>query len=479
MGKKHNNDYYEDETPEMRLKRLQDIDDIIYGKKSASVLDITKINDSKIIMENGLSKELNDAIMYDRQSKHKRYELDESDYYDDSENEYRYTNDGECDSYDDDSISLSEIEEIASDEKYEKLSKDGKEAVNEIMDILHNPQYLDDDEDVHYLTDDEKFELDRQYRDEMEQSIRPINFVYFQKYDRLVINDNIAPTSYSYIYGLNRDLNPRAKYDIENMDASDLVDKIDQLIEYIITLKHPTAIWTKEDFYGSEVLKTSSKGGYNDNRYRFFEVDNYVLGYYIDEDLLSDFYKSLDNYKTHDEDMLKTCISVAYACGNMNNAFFAEDVDYIQTLYEDDELNCDMEFEFLFEADKDDEEIVKSGETGYAPFVKSMQDTQIYARELIELLTHQSYFDFDDDDDDDYDEEGDEFDLDSDKYNDTETEDDSESKYDTSNNDIETSVDSNDDSSDDENFDDLVSEDMEEVDDEDSLVVNVHRKTDK
>lgn len=436
MGKKHKFDFSEHEYgPEETMKRLQDLDDIIYGKKTVtSILDIADtMDDSKIIMDNGLSKAINDAIIYKKKSNHSVI------------------------------VNQDELEDTCDENDYAEEFSDVDESDNEIEDTNEDTSNWCDEivnDDSSKTSSDECYdECDDNPNENVYANFdgRSVDFIVFNNLGRLTINDGIAPTSYSFPYGLNRDLNPRIKnIDLENADSSAISDMMGLLIDYIVTLKHPTALWTKDEFEAIPNFRIKSKVGYDFSSYKFFELDNYIAGYYVEKSSLNNLIDTFDDMNYTNEDIIKSLVSIAYACGNINNAFFDEDDDYLDVLYTNEFYNYKYEFENHFINDEMNAIANNDDENVERPNVMSMKDTQIEARELIEELTHIPYFDdaddFDDDDEDD--EDDDEF---SDLFDGEDSAKVSEEKSDK----VETTAENR------------------ESSDDDSLVVNVHRKTDK
>lgn len=231
--------------------------------------------------------------------------------------------------------------------------------------------------------------------------IRTIKSSVIDVLNRLKLDDGIAPTSYSFDIGLNQDI-------VGSYDVDEATEMICDLWTYIISLKHPTAIYRYDDFINTEKWKFSYviKDGYDHDQFAFFRVGNYVLCYMLEKDCLNHIMQKINasDYQLHE--MIKTFISLSYAVGTLNQAFFVEDVEYVNT-FMNSELNQQNEFHKLF-IDENDTSIRYEStdiEEDDGIYFIDLPEIQTYVRGLISRLTNTSYFGDDDDyeDDDDYD----------------------------------------------------------------------------
>ena len=233
--------------------------------------------------------------------------------------------------------------------------------------------------------------------------IRTIKSSVIDVLNRLKLDDGIAPTSYSFDIGLNQDI-------VGSYDVDEATEMICDLWTYIISLKHPTAIYRYDDFINTEKWKFSYviKDGYDHDQFAFFRVDNYVLCYMLEKDCLNHIMQKINASNYQLNEMIKTFISLSYAVGTLNQAFFVEDVEYVNT-FMNSELNQQNEFHKLFIDEIDTSIRYESTdiEEDDGIYFIDLPEIQTYVRGLISRLTNTSYFDDDDDyeDDDDIDEE--------------------------------------------------------------------------
>ena len=234
----------------------------------------------------------------------------------------------------------------------------------------------------------------------LKEDDRSIKFIVNDTLNRLVIDDGIAPTSFSFDIGLNQEL-------VRMYDSDELCDLTKALFTYMISLKHPTAIYEYNDFINRDFWKfgSVSKDTYDYEKYVFFTVNGYVLCYNIDKDSVQNFYDFIEKMEYEPNDILRIYVSMAYAVGTMNQAFFGEDETYIKALMKSS-YNKQKEFHNLFSNDESTILIPNNqditSEDGIIMY--DLQESQTYVRDVIGKITGTSYFD-DDEDDEDYEEE--------------------------------------------------------------------------
>ena len=284
------------------------------------------------------------------------------------------------------------------------------------------------------------------------ENIRCVKFNIIKDLNRLIIDDGgISPTSYSFDIGLNQDI-------VAPYDADRVADLCYEMMLYIITLKHPLAIYEYSDFIDKDkwkfVMVDADK--FDHKKYIFFRSGGYILAYLIDNKSVDEFYNFMHELRYDVHDILKTFISMSYDVGSLHQAFFVEDDDYIKYFMKSD-FNKQEEFHSLFINDtstKMVDDMESSDIFGVETFI--LDEVQYNVREQITRLTGSSYFDDDDDfDDEDSEDEEDEFD---------------------DNEESEEEEDQIDNSEEDEDYSDLLSADMEEVKGLDNLVIPVIRK---
>ena len=232
-------------------------------------------------------------------------------------------------------------------------------------------------------------------------TVRPISFNINKYLNRMVLDDGVAPTAFSFDIGLSQEL--AAMY-----DASEVSDMIPDLLLYIISLKHPTAIYEYDDFMNRDYWKFASvKGGRFDiNKYIFFTANGYVFCYLVDYETIKNFNDYMDELKYDHNDDLRTYISLAYATGTMQQAFFVEEEGFIK-LFMKSKLNKQKDFHKIFTNDMSIEFVPNGEDVTEDDGIEMyhIDDLQSYVREMIGRVTGTSYFGDDDgwdDGDDEY-----------------------------------------------------------------------------
>ena len=252
--------------------------------------------------------------------------------------------------------------------------------------------------------------------------IRSINFNLIPELNRIIIDDGVAPTSVSFDIAVAQELRPEFtdafKYDDEehseyNIDTWE--DFLIDILEYIISLKHPTAVYLKSEFTSNKyqfnrILNCANP--YDGSKYTFLDTGMYILCYKTDPADFTVLYITLNSMS--DVNNLKTWITMAYAVGTLNQAFYVEDAKYIEA-YRNSKYNNAEEFHNEVINDS----LTKLDDTPYddgTTFeIESIEELQSRVRVAIATITNQYSDDDDDDDidelfgDDEDDEELDEF----------------------------------------------------------------------
>ena len=213
---------------------------------------------------------------------------------------------------------------------------------------------------------------------------------------RLVVDDGISPTSYSIIMGLKQELDG-------TYDADDVFAKCETLFDYIITLKYPTAVYEVKDFLNEEKYNFTRVAAdkYDTNKFKFVEANGYLLCYIVDDESVIKMKEMFDTFEYDDADLLKTYVSLAYTCGSVMQAFFIEDKWYIDE-FANSKFNQKKAFHDAFTSDDNTEILpenveVKEGEDGV--YVSNAEYLHKEARDVIETVTGEEYFEDDEDDD--------------------------------------------------------------------------------
>ena len=295
--------------------------------------------------------------------------------------------------------------------------------------------------------------------------LQSIRFFYDLDLEKMYVDDGVVSSVLSFPVISQQDI-------IGAYDADDIGDIVETLRLYIISLKHPSAIISMDDFFSNK-YKFDKVKSYNKDKYIFFYHENNVFCYRVDVDSLNDMKHLLDNSLCSDDltNYLRFYVSLSFACGSLNGAFFVEDIDFIEKFKSS--LHNRVE-EFTDDFFNDEETTLLSTDEDGALIWYDVYDVQTLARRTISNIVGECYFGSDGDD---YDDEDDEF------YDDNTSESEEESEESTSDDVLNASDVSEQMAKEIEN--DLLSPDMEVVDDtskkeetssDDSLVVDVITK---
>ena len=168
-----------------------------------------------------------------------------------------------------------------------------------------------------------------------------------------------------------------------------ITDKINLLDLYITSLKHPTAIYLKDDFIDEYGCVES----FDDDKFVFMSVDNFVLAYAINIDSkrhFTEYVGKLTEHSTDINDILKIYVSLAFACGTMHQAFFVEEDDYLAYFMNSTYNQKDL-FKKVFFEDKSTN-MSFSGDSEMFSDIISVEALQKLARNTISAMTGEDYF---------------------------------------------------------------------------------------
>lgn len=163
--------------------------------------------------------------------------------------------------------------------------------------------------------------------------------------NRFIIDDGIVPTAVSFNTFSVEELAARVDADHAGAICTDIIN-------YIITLKHPTAIYESEDFY-SEFWKFArvKNDEYDRSRYFFAQGNGYVFCWLLDVESMNDINKLIfSNYSDTIENALIAYIEMAYSAGTLNQAFFIDEPEYVKKFFKSDE-NKQKVFHQIFTSD--------------------------------------------------------------------------------------------------------------------------------
>lgn len=218
--------------------------------------------------------------------------------------------------------------------------------------------------------------------------------------NRFVIDDGIVPTAVSFNTFSVEELSAKIDADQAGAICTDIIN-------YIITLKHPTAIYETEDFY-SEYWKFArvKNDDYDRSRYFFAQGNGYVYCWLLDTASMNDINKLIfSNYSDTIENALIAYIEMAYSAGTLNQAFFINEPEYVKTLFKSD-ANKQKLFHQIFTSDLTTQMIeagkAETEDDGVNPYnaielQTSVQNTISY---LVGDITEEEFLDMIDDEDD-------------------------------------------------------------------------------
>ena len=269
---------------------------------------------------------------------------------------------------------------------------------------------LKDSMDVIQGDGDKEYTLETSYPsvdDETnETSVFPINTEMFhdirsrfiqirinEELNRLVVDDGIAPTSVALDVVFEQEI-------AEEYDAEEIGDIVGLLSNYLISLKHPMAMFTTTEF----LEKFGNVSKYNNDLFTFLTAQDYVMCYITDPYAFKNLDKMIEEWDDFEiKDFLKVYSALCISAGIVNQAFYVEDASYLRTFY-NSTYNLRQDFTHMFfthneTKTSDDEENDNSISAVDTP------ELQALSRKKLEEILGESYFGFDEDYDEDADDE--------------------------------------------------------------------------
>lgn len=341
MSKKHKNDYW-DTNSEDQLKIL----DAFYEAetKDKNVMDLLKVDPLK--EETGIPSSLEQSIIESLTSS-ANPTIDDS-----GDEDFWNTN------------SMNEDDAIDDDESWGTFT-------------------LESDDDDEEEPDEEEVKEDTKPVKNIGVGLRKITYTIREILHRMIVNDgDIAPTAFNFDIAVAQEI-------VGVYDADDITDKINLLDLYITSLKHPTAIYLKDDFIDEYGCVES----FDDDKFVFMSVDNFVLAYAINIDSkrhFTEYVGKLTEHSTDINDILKIYVSLAFACGTMHQAFFVEEDDYLAYFMNSTYNQKDL-FKKVFFEDKSTN-MSFSGDSEMFSDIISVEALQKLARNTISAMTGEDYF---------------------------------------------------------------------------------------
>ena len=180
------------------------------------------------------------------------------------------------------------------------------------------------DDDVHLTID--KFKSTDE--DELDaSSLSLIGVDVFPSVKRVVVDDLYAPTAFCYSDEFI--LDTYINYDGYN-DPTETAAMTSKIIERIIALKHPSAIFTHEQFAKEFGGVTS----YSSVIFNFYKTDKYVFAYIVDAESFNDLNLAIEKECEQISDILDFYVSLAYAAGRSDQVFFYDNEEYVRKLFD-------------------------------------------------------------------------------------------------------------------------------------------------
>ena len=231
-----------------------------------------------------------------------------------------------------------------------------------------------------------------------DETLRGIKIKLIPELDRLIIDDGIAPSSFTLKFKCEQ--TDAMRYDDDNEDDKEEIEEtITDFLNFFIILKHPSAIYTIEEFKSltsSESYDIKRFHVFKDN-YMLYKDNNFVYAYKINIDEFADLTKWVEHNSTSLNDILATYCSIAFALNRADQGFLIG-ADYVSSFINSN-LNQKREFmNYLVsveEADQSVDESITFDE------IDDMEEIHTKNIESLEIFYSDIVPDFDDDDDDD------------------------------------------------------------------------------
>lgn len=174
--------------------------------------------------------------------------------------------------------------------------------------------------------------------------LRTFSISVLPEIGRYIINDGIAPSS--YVENSLTHVELEVEFEETDEDVEEANNFANDMIEYLFTLKHPTAIYTLEEF----AKRFASVKSYSTVRYVLMMDDTYVYAYVVDADTVSNLHQSI-LYRHEDLDgVISVYAGLVLAAGRSDQVFLINDEDYVEMFYKSP-YNQKYAFECTFKKD--------------------------------------------------------------------------------------------------------------------------------
>ena len=231
-----------------------------------------------------------------------------------------------------------------------------------------------------------------------DETLRGIKIKLIPELDRLIIDDGIAPSSFTLKFKCEQ--TDAMRYVDDNKDDQEEIEEtITDFLNFFIILKHPSAIYTIEEFKSltsSDTYDIKRFHVFKDN-YMLYKDNNFVYAYKINIEEFADLTKWVEYNSTSLNDILVTYCSIAFALNRADQGFLIG-ADYVSSFINSN-LNQKREFmNYLVSVENADQTVDDSITFDEIDNIEEIHTKNI---EALEFFYPDIVPDFDDEDDDD------------------------------------------------------------------------------
>lgn len=308
MGKKKKKKNYKMITAEDQMKMADYLFDLVDKdeKSKVSIFDgIQKKKKSKI---DDLTNQIDKGM--------KRIAKNNQEYEEEDNSIITNPEEARPELFDDDIIgfdlSFNRTEAESSEEEKEETS---------VYEVVDDPTYLKSshpEEECYYPESLSDLENEK-CEEELDPNSMLLRVKIDKRFNRLVVDDGILPT-YISIPDIKK-----TRIDEETVnniidDDQDYSDYCANLIYALVLFKHPSAIYTIEEF--TNAFKDISE--INPTEYKFFLKDNHIFLYILSEDSMNELY-NLADYGYTGGDFIKALYTIVLNAGSVHQEFKIDD----------------------------------------------------------------------------------------------------------------------------------------------------------
>lgn len=168
-----------------------------------------------------------------------------------------------------------------------------------------------------------------------EHKLRTIQFIFNEDLDRVILDDGVVPTpfyvgKFDDIIQLNEDVLDAYLEETDDQleDFSTIFTSI--YLTFLLSCKHPTAIMTKKKFISTFASIVDVYGSFD--KFHFFQRDNYIFIYVVDEEMENSFMEWMDDHDMNDVDQINCMINFARCAMDIHNCFDFMDDAYVEAM---------------------------------------------------------------------------------------------------------------------------------------------------